>query len=90
MFEKLSEAKKEILTFKLISSIIINFLRIREIYGKIKDKNLIETVVTIKGCSGVIYDILTLNVVSLMYKTIPIYNTVRKIYKNIRKRYKKE
>lgn len=90
MFEKLSEVKKEILTFKLISSIIINFLRIRELYGKIKDKKLIETAVTIKDFSGVIYDILTLNIISLMYKTIPIYNTVRKIYKNIRKRYKKE
>jgi hypothetical protein len=75
----LTNTKKNILAVQFISCIIINFLKIRDLYGKIKYSNLIDKVSIIKDISLFTYDILTLNLISLLCNTYPLYLKLRNI-----------
>ena len=86
----LTKSKKNILTVQFISCIIINFLKIRELYGKIKCSSLINKVSLIKDLSLFTYDLLTLNLISMLCNTYPLYRKLRnissKIFNKIKKR----
>lgn len=75
--------KKKILTIKLISYIIINFLRLRDLHSKIVSSNLLNKLTLIKDLSKVSYDILTFNVISLLMNSVPLYFKIKKYYKKI-------
>jgi hypothetical protein len=78
--------KKKILTVKLISCIIINILKLREIHSKISSSNLIDKFTLLKDLSKFSYDILTFNIVSLLCSFFPLYKRIKlKISKIINK-----
>lgn len=79
----LSNTKKHILAVQFISCIIINFLKIKELYGKIKCSSLIDKVTIIKDISLFTYDLLTLNLISMLCNTYPLYTKLRKISSKI-------
>lgn len=78
--------KKQILAVKFISCIIINFLRLRELKTNIINSSLVDKLTLLKDLSKLTYDILTLNLMSLICSTIPIYFKFKKIIKNFLKK----
>ena len=89
MFNKLSDTKRSIMIVKLISTIIISILKIRSIYKNISDSILIEKFNFLKDISSLTYDILTLNILSIICNGIPIFSKLKKFTENIKKRFKK-
>lgn len=85
----LTYTKKNILAVQFISCIIINFLKIRELYGKIKCSSLIDKVSIIKDLSLFTYDLLTLNLISMLCNTYPLYVKLRNISLKIFNKIKK-
>ena len=79
----LTKSKKHILAVQFISCIIINFLKIRDLYSKVKCSNLIDKVSIIKDLSLFTYDLLTLNLISMLCNTYPLYVKLRKISSKI-------
>lgn len=76
-FEK---TKKHILTFKIVTCIIINFLRLKDLYSKISSNKLIENLAFIKDLSKITYNLLSFNLISVFYNTIPLLMKVKKIF----------
>lgn len=70
--------KKKILTVKIVSCIIINFLRLREVHTKITSGKLIDRLNFIKDLSKLSYDILTFNLFSILYNSVPLYLKLKK------------
>ena len=77
-FEK---TKKHILTIKVITCIIINFLRLKDLYSKISSNKLIDNLSLIKDLSKITYNLLTFNLISVFYNTIPLLIRFKKIFK---------
>lgn len=77
-FEK---TKKHILTIKVITCIIINFLRLKDLYSKISSNKLIDNLSLIKDLSKITYNLLTFNLISVFYNTIPLLMRFKKIFK---------
>ena len=77
-FEK---TKKHILTIKVITCIIINFLRLKDLYSKISSNKLIDNLSLIKDLSKITYNLLTFNLISVFYNTIPLLMRIKKIFK---------
>jgi len=75
--------KKKILAIKFISCIIINFLRLRELQTNISNSSLVDKLTLLKDLSKMTIDLLTLNMISLVCNTIPMYIKLKKIIKNI-------
>ena len=88
MFDKISKVKKHILTVQIISIIIINFLKLRDIYSQIKSNKLISKLHIIKDLSTLFYDIMTFNVLSIFCNTIPMYFKLIKFTKRIIDKFK--
>ena len=78
LFDTLSKTKKHILTIQIISIIIINFLKLKEMYSQIKSNKLISKLHIIKDISTFFYDILTFNVFSIFCNSIPMYFKLKK------------
>ena len=76
-FEK---TKKHILTIKVITCIIINFLRLKNIYSKISSNNIIENLSLIKDLSKITYNLLTFNIISVCYSSIPLFMKFKKMF----------
>ena len=77
-FEK---AKRNILTVKIISCIIINFLRLKDLYSKLSFSNkIIDNLSLIKDLSKLTYSVLSFNFISICYGTIPVYMKLKKIF----------
>jgi hypothetical protein len=66
-FEK---TKKHILTIKVVTCIIINFLRLKDLYSKISSNKLIDNLSLIKDLSKITYNLLTFNLISVFYNTM--------------------
>lgn len=81
--------KKKILAIKFISCIIINFLRLRELQTNIINSSLVDKLTLLKDLSKMTFDLLTLNMMSLVCNTIPMYFKLKKIVKNIFNKNKK-
>ena len=71
------KTKKKVLTIKLVSCIIINILKLRELHLKISSSNLIDRLVLLKDLSKFSYDILTFNIVSLVCNFFPLYSKLK-------------
>jgi len=82
--------KKKILAIKFISCIIINFLRLRELKTNIINSSLVDKLTLLKDLSKLSYDILTVNLVSLVCNTLPIFFKFRKMIGKFLKKNKDE
>lgn len=77
-YDTLSSTKKHILTIQIISIIIINFLKLKDIYSQIKSNKLISKFSVVKDVSTFFYDVLTFNIFSIFCNTIPMYFKLKK------------
>ena len=75
----ISDTKQNILIVQLVSNIIISILKIRDIYKKVTSKNLIEKFAMIKDISEFTYDLLTLNLFSILFHSLPLYLKLKKV-----------
>lgn len=78
-FDTLSKTKKHILAIQIISIIIINFLKLKEMYSQIKSSHLISKLNVIKDLSTFFYDVLTFNLFSIFCNGVPMYFKFKKI-----------
>jgi hypothetical protein len=76
--DTLSKTKKHILTVQIISVIIINFLKLKEMYTQMKSNKLISKIYVIKDVSTFFYDILTFNIFSIFCNSVPMYFKLKK------------
>jgi hypothetical protein len=73
----IEETKKNILKIKLISSIILSFLKLRDIQFSRDSSNIINKIDPIKEASNIFYDILTLNVFSILLNFMQYYKKIK-------------
>jgi len=77
------ETKKNILKIKLISSIILSFLKLKDLHYSNDSTNIIEKFGSIKNMSNLFYDILSLNVFSILINFVQYYRKIKNGYKFI-------
>jgi len=77
-FEK---TKKRIITIKIITCIIINFLKLKDLYSTIASTKLIDRLVLFKDLSKLTYNVLTFNFIAIFYNSVPILMKFRKLFK---------
>jgi hypothetical protein len=83
MFENIFEdTKKNILKIKLISSIILSFLKLRDLHYSIDSNNIIDRVCRIKNMSNLFYNIMSFNVFSILFIFANCYNKIKNKYKS--------
>jgi hypothetical protein len=78
---KISNSKKSLLSVHLIACIIINFLKLKELYSNIKSTKLIDKLSYIKDFSNFGYDILNFNILAIMINIYPYYKKCKNIIK---------
>ena len=71
------ETKKNILKIKLVSSIILSFLKLKDLHYSKDSSNIIESVVSIKNMSNLFYDILSFNVFSILINSLKYYRKIK-------------
>jgi hypothetical protein len=76
----LDELKKNILKIKLITSIILNFLRLRDLHYSENSSDLIDKISNVKSFSVFFLDILQFNVYSMLINSVDYYNKAKKGY----------
>jgi hypothetical protein len=84
-FEK---AKKSLLTVKLISYIIINILRLRELHTAICSNTLINKISVIKDFTKFGLDILSFNILSILINSLPYYRKIKKAFNFVLSKFK--
>jgi len=72
---------KKLLVLNYISIIIINILKIRNLYNNLVSNNLLDTMILVKDISKFTFNLLSLNMVSILYSSISLYGSIRKNYK---------
>jgi len=85
----LNNSKKSLLLIKIITCIIINFLKLKDIYSNVNSNNIIENIKSIKILTKYGYDILTLNICSMVFNFFPVYRKFKKGITYIKNYYKK-
>jgi hypothetical protein len=75
-----NETKKYILTTKLISYIIINTLKIRELYTNLVSSKLVDKITLIKDLAKFSYDLITFNLFGIILNSSSYYVKLQKIY----------
>ena len=73
--------KKKIMTLKFVMCILINVLKLRELHTTIASSSLINNLNIIKDLTKVSYNILTFNLISVFYNTVPLLLKLRKFMK---------
>jgi hypothetical protein len=73
---------KKLLVLNYISIIIINILKIRNLYNNLVSNNLLDTMILVKDISKFTFNLLSLNMVSILYSSISLYGSIKKNYKN--------
>jgi hypothetical protein len=81
---------KKILLLNYISIIIINIIKIRDLYNNLVSKKLLDTALLVKDISKFTINILSFNIISILYSSITLYGTLKKNYKNIFEIFKKK
>lgn len=81
---------KKILLLNYISIIIINIIKIRDLYNNLVSKKLLDTALLVKDISKFTINILSFNIISMLYSSISLYGTLKKNYKNIFEIFKKK
>jgi hypothetical protein len=79
---KISHSKRSILSVHLIACIIINFLKLKELYSNIKSTKLIDKISYIKDFTNFSYDILNFNILSILLNIYPYYKKCKNMIKN--------
>jgi hypothetical protein len=74
------KTKRNILTLKIVTCIIINFLRLKDLYSIVSSNKLIDNLSFIKDLTKITYNLLTFNLISVFYNTIPLLMKFRKIF----------
>ena len=82
------EAKKSLLSIKLISYIIINILRLRELHTSICSNGLINKISIVKDFTKFCLDILSFNILSIMINSLPYYRKIKKGYSFVLNKFK--
>ena len=74
---------KKILLLNYISIIILNIIRIRDLYKKLASNNLLDSVILVKDISKFTLNLLSLNIISIFTSSLNLYSSIKKNYKNI-------
>jgi len=77
--------KKRLLTIKIVTCIIINFIRLRNLHNSIMSSNLINKLTLVKDLTKMSYDIITFNYISVMFNSLPLYMRFKKLFRNMKK-----
>ena len=77
-FEK---TKKHLMTVKIVTCIIINFMRLKELHTKIQSTNIINNLLLIKDLSKLTYNLITFNLISFFYTSIPLCMKLRRLFR---------
>jgi len=72
------DMKKNILKIKLISSIILSFLKLRDLQFSMNSTSLMDKIGPIKNISNIFYDILSFNVFSILFNSYQYYGKIKK------------
>ncbi len=71
-------AKKYLTTTKLVTYIIINILRLREIHNKLTSGSLLNKMIVIKDLAKFGLDIMSFNIVTILLNSVGYYRKFRK------------
>ena len=82
---KFDITKKRLLTIKIVTCIIINFLKLKNIHYSIMSSNLINKLTIVKDLTKMTYDIMTCNFIPVIFNTLPMYMKFKKIFKKMNK-----
>lgn len=74
---------KKIQLLNYISIIVLNIVRIRDLYNKLASKNLLDSVILVKDISKFTLNLLSFNIISIFSSSINLYSSIKKNYKNI-------
>jgi hypothetical protein len=86
----IEEAKKNVLKLKLITSIILSFLKLRDLQFSKDSSIMINSFDSLKHLSNLFYDILTFNVFSILINSTKYYRKIKDGYKFLIKKLKKD
>jgi hypothetical protein len=75
VFEK---TKKNILKIKLILSIILNFLKLRDLQFSKDSTNISDKLYSIENINNILYDILNFNIFSISLNSVDYYKKIKK------------
>jgi hypothetical protein len=81
--------KKSLISVKLISYIIINILKLRELHTSIQSNSFINKLYLIKDVSKIGLDIVSFNILSILVNTLPYYHKLKKIKNYIKNKFYK-
>jgi hypothetical protein len=76
--EKFENAKKSIVSIHLITFIIINIIRLRELYSSKETNTLLQKIQNIQHVSKFVLDMLNFNLASLFVRILPYLNLKKK------------
>lgn len=74
----LESAKKYLTTTKLVTYIIINILRLREIHNKLTSCSLLNKMIVIKDIAKFGLDIMSFNILTILLNSVGYYRKFRK------------
>ena len=77
--------KKRLLTIKIVTCIIINFVKLKNIRNSIMSSNLINKLTLVKDLTKMSYDIITFNYISVMFNSLPLFMRFKKLFRNMKK-----
>jgi hypothetical protein len=79
----LEKSKKSLITIKLISYIIINTIKLRELYTKLKKNDssnkILNKIIFVKDMTKFTLDILSFNLLSILGNSISYYSKLKKV-----------
>lgn len=83
ILDKFRKMKENIIKIKLISIIILNILKLRDMQYKKDSTIMIDKLDNVKNFSKLFYDVLSLNIYSLLLNSISNYKRIKSYYKYI-------
>ena len=79
----LEKSKKSLITIKLISYIIINTIKLRELYTKLKNNDssnkILNKIIFVKDMTKFTLDILSFNLLSIFGNSLSYYSKLKKV-----------
>ena len=83
ILDRFRKMKENIIKIKLISIIILNILKLRDMQYKKDSTIMIDKLDNVKNFSKLFYDVLSLNIYSLLLNSISNYKRIKSYYKYI-------
>ena len=83
ILDRFRKMKENIIKIKLISIIILNILKLRDMQYKKDSTIMIDKLDTVKNFSKLFYDLLSFNIYSLLLNSISNYKRIKECYKYI-------